>query len=61
MENKFIRNHDWLPQGWARSEVGDVYLQDGKHWEILDIDRSGAQFVKLTIEEVKQNECKRLG
>jgi hypothetical protein len=51
--SKFIRVHDWLPQGWARSEVGKVYLQDGKHWQIVEIDRGGLQFVKVVVKEVQ--------
>jgi hypothetical protein len=51
--DKFVRVHDWLPQGWARSEVGKVYLQDGKHWQIVEIDRSGLQFVKVVVKEVE--------
>jgi len=50
--NKFIRVHDWLPQGWARLDVGDVYLQDGKNWQIIEIDGGGLQFVKVVIREV---------
>jgi hypothetical protein len=50
---KFVRNHDWLPQGWARLDVDDVYFQNGKHWKVVDIDlNSFVQFVKVVIREV---------
>jgi hypothetical protein len=52
--DKFIRRHDWLPEGWARSEVNDVYFQNGKHWKIVEIDsKNFVQFIKLVIREEK--------
>jgi len=51
--DKFVRRHDWLPQGWAKSKVDDVYFQDGKHWKVVEIDYSSfVQFVKLVVREV---------